>query len=1319
MGREELLQLAAAETLNARDRVHQAGLDERVGINVLALFDGIGCVAQSLQQVGIPVDRYEAVDNDSDGMGATRIAAYLNPPTPGFAGISRTLPSDVDKITEQHIIDLGPLHLVVGGSPCKDLSKARILPDRQGRRGTPGPGFGGPTGRLFRVKMRIFDWVRKHNKGCRFLAENSWFDHLPEDWEEACRGLGQPTLVDALKMSCTRRTRAYWTNIDLPSGWDDGATQEERDPTRYIASGWAPVGERTITAAWKGESDAPYQDTTRPYLVVNGDGVTRYLDPEEAEGLMGLPVGGTAALGCTDQQRLHGIGNGMDIRCLNRVFAHFTTATIPEAEKPIVGHLSHKWVTAVPEGCGKAPLDVVGIAPWLTSGPCPVGADNMTDRRRAEWDVKAIHPQTTYLIKEWASGVDIRYRGPREGGVEVPNNPSFTRWPEESAKVVNKEVEAGRWLGPFVRQPPGVFLQTPMAMVEEADKYRHITNATMGACVNDHIPDPDEPLRLTTHVEIQRRIRLRAGRRGTQTVWMAKRDIRSAYRNLAIRPEDWGVAGLLIAGRYYVDTALNFGTRSSPDKFCELSDAMEWVLRRWGVDCVHYIDDFIFIGSSQAEVEEQVRRFDLVCKGFGIPVKEEKDVGPAQCLTVLGVEYDLMRGVVRMPQRQIDKIVAGCKAILRGPYGVKEAESLLGVITWASQCMPQVMPFTARLWDAKNRAVEGKFRRLQVSQGLRDDMRWWLTAIEEGLGRAGTAIICVERASAVVAHADAGTEWGVGGWDDAAYYKAPLLETVRKRAIRKTRESSTFLELYNLLVMARALGPTWTGKYVQVRVDNNAILRFFKKGRGRRQEESDIVREVYLLQVKHQWAWTLRWVPRERNEAADALSKNDMDRFWANAPPGLREVALQPQQLELPSGRVAMSRTHVRNAVCASGLGDAPRQGPIKRMIFKPIEEMLQDPLWEGLGTQVEHVQSQIPTAGHTTGVNKYLSLLKRAKVPLEVGLPVNQAQMRNNLLRFAVDELLAYEVWDEPKQRWRTKSAVSAQTACRYVDQVSKYWSTYAQGALGVNLHLHHEVKSFKEHLRRSLPHKSRQKKGVNATMMRKMVAWIRHTQGQGSLQEAMLSLMWAGLLRPGEVTTTPSYPAFDVTRHPTREEVSFFDAQGAPVQPGEGSPERMEFLVKYSKTDQRRMAATTIVVGHTGDTGFCPLMAMWHYLERTKGDPKSHLFGHKGKAVAYATLRSMVTAALQGTGMTPKECEEYGGHSFRIGAAQALALAGRSMEYTMAMGRWRCMESVLTYVRVPTQIRVLDIRDMVMASRDGAHAAALGQSVFRAAIA
>ena len=93
------------------------------------------------------------------------------------------------------------------------------------------------------------------------------------------------------------------------------------------------------------------------------------------------------------------------------------------------------------------------------------------------------------------------------------------------------------------------------------------------------------------------------------------------------------------------------------------------------------------------------------------------------------------------------------------------------------------------------------------------------------------------------------------------------------------------------------------------------------------------------------------------------------------------------------------------------------------------------------------------------------------------------------------------------------------------------------------------------------------------------------------------------------------------------------------------------------------------------------------------------------------------MVDDGLRVAGMSQTERDGYAGHSFRIGAAQALALAGRSMEYTMAMGRWRCMESVLTYVHTPTQMRVQDIRDMVAASHDGAQARAMGRSVFHAA--
>ena len=171
---------------------------------------------------------------------------------------------------------------------------------------------------------------------------------------------------------------------------------------------------------------------------------------------------------------------------------------------------------------------------------------------------------------------------------------------------------------------------------------------------------------------------------------------------------------------------------------------------------------------------------------------------------------------------------------------------MLGLVTWAAQCIPQVTPFTSCLWDATTRAQQAGTPHVKISHGIRDDMRWWIQAIAAGMGRHGTATICAQPACVDTAHADAGAEWGVGALDGTRFYGARLPDDVRARAVRKTRESSTFLELYNLLVMICVLGAGWAGAHVRAKVDNDAILRMFKKGQGKRQEESDIVREVAL-----------------------------------------------------------------------------------------------------------------------------------------------------------------------------------------------------------------------------------------------------------------------------------------------------------------------------------------------------------------------------------------------------------------------------------------------------------------------------------------
>ena len=175
----------------------------------------------------------------------------------------------------------------------------------------------------------------------------------------------------------------------------------------------------------------------------------------------------------------------------------FSMGMVRKEEQAVAQGCERPWASCVRDGDGKAPLDVVAIAPWLTAGECPLGADRSGCGGLQGWELQACHPKAEYLVDEWGMGVDIRYGGPQDETVTCENNPSFWQWPAESAKVVAKEVDAGRWVGPFMVPPVPGFRQTPLAMVEERDKYRHITNAKMGARVNEYIPDPDEPVYLS------------------------------------------------------------------------------------------------------------------------------------------------------------------------------------------------------------------------------------------------------------------------------------------------------------------------------------------------------------------------------------------------------------------------------------------------------------------------------------------------------------------------------------------------------------------------------------------------------------------------------------------------------------------------------------------------------------------------------------------------------------------------------------------------------------------------------------------------------
>uniref|UniRef100_A0AAZ3QMC6 DNA (cytosine-5-)-methyltransferase n=1 Tax=Oncorhynchus tshawytscha TaxID=74940 RepID=A0AAZ3QMC6_ONCTS len=149
-----------------------------------------------LRDLGIQVDRYVAseVCEDSITVGIVRHHGSIM-----YVG-------DVRNVTRKHIQDWGPFDLVIGGSPCNDLSI--VNPARKGL-------FEG-TGRLFFEFYRLLHEARPKPDDHRpffWLFENVVAMGI-SDKRDISRFLEcNPVMIDAKEVSAAHRARYFWGNL--------------------------------------------------------------------------------------------------------------------------------------------------------------------------------------------------------------------------------------------------------------------------------------------------------------------------------------------------------------------------------------------------------------------------------------------------------------------------------------------------------------------------------------------------------------------------------------------------------------------------------------------------------------------------------------------------------------------------------------------------------------------------------------------------------------------------------------------------------------------------------------------------------------------------------------------------------------------------------------------------------------------------------------------------------------------------------------------------------------------------------------------------
>ena len=158
------------------------------------------------------------------------------------------------------------------------------------------------------------------------------------------------------------------------------------------------------------------------------------------------------------------------------------------------------------------------------------------------------------------------------------NMPSALQCVEKIHEFLATESAAGRVLGPFNHSLVPMVHVNRLGAVPKSipGKYHLICNLSHpeGQSVNDGI---SEALSSLLYVSVERAAQtvLKMGR----GAFLAKVDIRNAYRNIPVHPDDRWLLGMSWQGEVFIDTVLPFGLRSAPKIFNAVADALDWVVR--------------------------------------------------------------------------------------------------------------------------------------------------------------------------------------------------------------------------------------------------------------------------------------------------------------------------------------------------------------------------------------------------------------------------------------------------------------------------------------------------------------------------------------------------------------------------------------------------------------------------------------------------------------------------------------------------------------------------------------------------------------------
>ena len=449
--------------------------------------------------------------------------------------------------------------------------------------------------------------------------------------------------------------------------------------------------------------------------------------------------------------------------------------------------------------------------------------------------------------------------------------------PQVIREYLAKECAEGRIMGPFAMTELSQLHISRFGVVPKSTpgKWRLILDLSSpkGHSVNDGI---SEACCSLSYVSVEDAVEavMKKGRGAS----LAKVDIRNAYRVLPVHPDDRWLLGMRWEGALYVDTTLPFGLRSAPKIFTGVADAVEWSAKREGVDSVlHYLDNYLVVGRPESdECAYFLSTLTSLCDRLGLPIALEKLEGPACVLTFLGIEIDTLNMQLRLPHAKLLEL----RALIRSWLGRKacsrrELQSLTGKLQHACKVVKPGRSFLRRMFELL-RGIGKAHHQVRLNHSFRSDLVWWDAFLESWNG---VSFLQPAECGTPDQHlfTDAAGSFGCGGLWNGHWFQYRWSDAFRMERIPQQ-------ELLPIVIACMLWGRQWHGQHIRCHCDNVAVVQVVNSGYSTDKQMMRLIRCLFFVTAHWQLLVRAVHIAGDKNTAADAVSRGNMDIFFQVVP---------------------------------------------------------------------------------------------------------------------------------------------------------------------------------------------------------------------------------------------------------------------------------------------------------------------------------------------------------------------------------------------------------------------------------------------------